>query len=123
MRILWIGMTLVMLLSLPALAADITGTWKFSVDLEDGGHGDPTFVFEQKDDKLTGTYNGPLGEHKVTGVVTGDTAQFAFSFEQEGETMKVTYTAKIESATKMSGTIRLEAGDEGGSGKWTAVKQ
>ncbi len=116
-------MTLVMLLSLPALAADITGTWKFSVDLEDGGHGDPTFVFEQKDDKLIGTYNGPLGERKVNGVVTGDTAQFAFSFEQEGGTIKVTYTAKIESATKMSGAIRFEGGDEGGSGKWTAVKQ
>src|SRR5262249_29758925 len=36
--------------------ADISGTWKFSVDLEDGSHGDPTFVFKQEGDKLTGTY-------------------------------------------------------------------
>ena len=122
-RRLYIGITLILLMSLPGLAADISGTWKFSVDLEDGGHGDPTFVLEQKDGTLTGTYNGPLGEHKVAGVVTGDTAQFGFSFERDGETIKAAYTAKIESASKMSGSIRLEAGDGGGSGKWTAVKQ
>ena len=120
---LCLGITLVLLMSLPGLAADISGTWKFSVDLEDGGHGDPTFVLEQKGGKLSGTYNGPLGEHNVTGTVTGDTAQFGFSFERDGEAVKVAYTARIESAAKMSGAIRLDGPDGGGSGKWTAVKQ
>ena len=36
-------------------SADISGTWNFSVDLDGGGHGDPTFVFKQEGEKLTGT--------------------------------------------------------------------
>jgi len=123
MRIFWLGLTLVMVLLVPSQAADISGKWAFSVDLENGGHGDPAFVFKQQSGKLTGTYNGPLGERPVAGTVTGDVAQFGFSVEQDGDTAKVTYTAKIESPTKMSGTIKFESPGGGGSGKWTAVKQ
>src|ERR671936_693074 len=74
------------------LAADISGAWAFSVDLDDGGgHGDPTFVFKQEGEKLTGTYAGPLGEQKVTGTVKGDKAVFGFEFTRDGETIKATY--------------------------------
>jgi len=55
--------------------------------------------------------------------MTGDEAQFEISVEQDGETAKVTYTAKIESPTKMSGTMKIEGSAGNGSGKWTAVKQ
>ena len=105
------------------LAADISGKWTFSVDLEDGGHGDPTFVFKQQGEKLSGTYNGPLGERDVTGTVSGSTAKFGFSVERDGATARVTYTAKIESATKMSGAINIAGPDGSGSGKWTATRQ
>ena len=88
-------------------AADISGEWKFSVDLEDGGHGDPTFVFKQEGEKLTGTYNGPLGEYKVTGTVTGSKAVFGFEFTGDGQTVKATYTGNIESSTKMTGTVEF----------------
>jgi hypothetical protein len=101
-------------------AADISGTWNFSVDLEDGGHGEPTFVFKQEGDKLTGTYNGPLGEYKVTGAVTGDKAVFGFDFNRDGQTGKATYTGSIESPTKMTGTVEFTGG---GRGKWTATKK
>src|SRR5262245_33302674 len=72
--------------------ADISGTWVFSVDLDTGDHGDPTFVFKQDGDALTGTYDGPLGQRKVTGVVKENKAVFGFEFEREGATLKVTYT-------------------------------
>jgi hypothetical protein len=123
MRIFWLGLTLAMVLLVPSQAADISGKWLFSVDLEDGGHGDPTFVLKQQSGKLTGTYSGPLGEKEVAGTVTGNAAAFGFSSERDGETVKVTYTAKIESPTKMSGTMKIEGPGGGGSGKWTAVKQ
>ncbi|MGH9768521.1 MAG: hypothetical protein ACREAB_13905, partial [Blastocatellia bacterium] len=32
-------------------AEDISGAWNFSVDLDSGGHGEPTFVFKQEADK------------------------------------------------------------------------
>ncbi len=106
--------------SLMAGAADISGTWNFSVDLDEGGHGDPTFVFKQEGEMLTGTYSGPLGEQKVTGTVKGDQAVFEFEFKREDQTYKATYTGKIESAAKMTGTVEL-----GGQakGKWTATKK
>src|SRR5262252_6699452 len=97
-------------------AADLSGTWLFSVDLDGGGHGDPTFVFKQDGDKLTGTYDGPLGHQDVTGTVTGNKAVFGFQVSQDGETVKVTYAATIDSQTKMSGTIELSSGEKG---KWT----
>ncbi len=100
--------------------ADISGTWSFSVDLDGGGHGDPTFVFKQEGDKLTGAYTGPLGEYPVTGTVTGDKAVFGFEATQEGEKIKATYTGTIESATKMAGTVQF---GEGTRGKWTANKK
>jgi hypothetical protein len=123
MRILWLGLTLAMVLLVTSQAADISGKWTFSVDIEDGGHGDPTFFLKQESGKLTGTYEGPLGERNVSGTVTGDVAEFGFSLERDGETVKVTYTAKIENPRRMSGTVKFEGAGAGGSGKWTAVKQ
>ncbi len=104
-------------------ATDISGTWNFSVDLDGGGHGDPTFVFKQEGEKLTGTYNGPLGEYKVTGSVTGAKAVFGFDFKNDDMTGKAAYAATIESPTKMTGTVEFI--DNGGNerGKWTATKK
>jgi hypothetical protein len=101
-------------------ATDISGTWKFSVDLDSGGHGEPTFVLKQEGTKLTGTYNGPLGEHKVTGTVTDAKAVFGFAFTFDGEAGKATYTATIEGPTKMTGTVEFSNGQRG---KWTASKK
>lgn len=101
-------------------AADISGTWNFSVDLEEGSHGDPTFVFKHEGEALTGTYSGPLGEQKVTGTVRGDQAVFGFEFKNEDQMIKATYTGKIESPTKMTGTVEIGAQAKG---KWTATKK
>jgi len=103
-------------------AADISGTWNFSVDLDSGGHGDPVFVFKQEAEKLTGTYNGPLGEYKITGTVTGAKAVFGFEFPQDGENGKATYTGTIESPTKMTGAVEFIADKGTVRGKWVASR-
>ena len=71
------------------------GTWKFSVDLESHEHGDPVFVLKQKDNKLTGAYDGPFGEQEVTGAVDGDTAHFEVNASGPGGSVKLTYKARI----------------------------
>jgi len=104
-----------------AEAVNISGTWQFSVDLDNGGHGDPTFVFKHEKEGLTGSYDGPLGQYALTGTVKDKKAEFGFEFTNEGETHKATYAATIESSTKMSGTVSFSGG--GPSGKWTATKK
>ena len=101
-------------------AVDISGTWVLSVDLDDGGHGDPTFVFKQEGEKVTGTYSGPLGEQKVAGSVKGDKVEFGFEASRDGETIKALYTGKIESPGKMSGTVAFNGATRG---KWTGTKK
>ena len=105
-----------------AAEVSISGTWVFSVDLEDGGHGDPTFVFKHEGEKITGTYSGPLGEQNVTGTVKGDKAVFGFEASRDGETIKGTYSGTIESPTKMSGTVEFNGGGTV-KGKWTGTKK
>ena len=53
-------------------AADISGTWAFSVNLTGGPQNVPmTFVFKQEGEKLTGTQSSGSGEPKVMGTFCG----------------------------------------------------
>jgi len=61
-----------------------------------------------------------LGEHKVTGTVTGAKAVFGFDFTQEGVTGKATYTGTVENPTKMTGTVEFAGATRG---KWTATRK
>jgi hypothetical protein len=113
-------------LILNAAPADLSGTWSFSVDLEGGGHGDPTFVLQQEGAKLTGTYSGPMGEQKVTGTIygnNGNRATFGFELDLDGVKSQVTYTATIDSSTAMHGTVEFKSSDHFEAGKWTATKK
>ena len=104
----------VVIAALPAAAADVTGKWNFSVQL-DMGSGSPTFVFQQDGEKLTGTYSGQAGEAELTGTVKENKIQFSF----ESAFGTVTYEGTIEEDGTMKGTA-----DYGGqaSGTWTAKR-
>jgi hypothetical protein len=102
-------------------ANDLSGTWVFSVDLDSGAHGEPTFVFKQEKENLTGSYDGPLGKYNVTGTVKENKAVFAFEFTRDSVKYKATYNGTIESGTKMSGTMEIT--EDGPKGKWTATKK
>ena len=110
--------------TLVVAADDLSGTWSFSVDLENGGHGTPTFVLKQANGKLTGTYSGALGEKQVTGTLNGNQAVFGFAFEQDGSTVNATYTATLDGPGKMHGTLQFKGTEgDGTAGKWTATKK
>jgi len=97
-------------------AADISGTWNFTVETEMGS-GTPVFVLKQSGEKLSGTYSGVLGEAQVTGAVRGD--DVTIEFELQGA--RIVYTGKVdESGRSMKGKV-----DFGGmaSGTFTATKQ
>ena len=93
---------------LPARQADVTGTWQFVVEL-DLGAGEPTFVFKQDGETLTGTYEGAFGTADVTGTVKGDQIEFRFG----EEAAEAVYVGTIDGDT-MKGTC-----DYGGVGEGT----
>jgi len=111
--------TALLLMGAVALAADVTGAWNFTVETP-AGTGNPTFVFKQDGEKLTGTYTGMLGKADLTGTVKGDKIEFQFEASYEGQKFTVRYSGAIESPTRMKGTARFA---DLGEGSWTASKQ
>lgn len=110
---------LVFLAATSLFAADISGTWEAAVETG-AGSGNPTFVFKQDGEKLTGTYSGALGEAKLVGIVKGDTIEFMFEVAPQGDKVQVNYKGKVKSATEMAGTLVIPSL---GEGTWTAKKR
>src|SRR3989442_10966580 len=90
---------LVVLFAAATLAADISGTWEFTVETSQGS-GSPSFTFKQDGEKLTGTYSGLLGKAELSGTVKGNQVEFSFEAPNAG---KVTYKGTLEGATRMKG--------------------
>jgi len=107
------------LLRLPALAHDVSGTWEFTVET-DAGSGNPTFVFKQEGEKLTGTYSGLFGKAELTGTVKGDAIEFSFQVENAQVTGKHVYKGKVEGPSKMKGEVDIAGLAKG---TWTGVKK
>ena len=104
-----------------AVAADVTGTWQFTVETSQGT-GSPTAVLQQQGEQLTGTFKSQvLGDVKITGSVKGNAIEFGFEGDAGGQTMKVSYKGTIESPTSMKGTA-VYAGFED-KATWSAVKK
>ncbi len=113
MRLLLVTLA-VILCALTLTAADLTGTWTASVEL-DAGSGTATFVLKQEGDRITGSYSGALGEAKVSGSVKGDEVEWAFETEDAG---KVVYKGKLDGA-KIKGTAEY---GQLGKGTFSAEK-
>ena len=106
-----------LLLPLALLAADVTGTWDFSVDL-DAGSGNPTFTLKQNGEKLTGHYSGALGEADLAGKVQGDDIQFTFTVKGDQGESTVTFSGKISGDTMKGKAVYTNFG----SGTFTAKR-
>ncbi len=111
-----------LMLCLPfALAADVSGTWQFTVETSQGS-GSPTVVLRQQGEQLTGTFNSQIfGEVKLTGTVKGNAIEFAFEGDAGGQAIKVSYKGTIESPTAMKGTAVYAGIDD--KATWSAVKK
>lgn len=81
---------------------NLTGTWNMTVQT-DAGSGSPTFVLKQDGEKITGTYNGQLGDSAVSGTLKGNVIHLEFSIQ--GNLIK--YDGTVSSSTEMSGKVNL----------------
>jgi hypothetical protein len=102
-------------------ADDITGTWQLTVETSQGT-GNPTAVFQQKGEQLTGTFHSQIfGEVQITGSVKEKAIEFTYVGDANGQKIKVTYSGTIESPTAMKGTAVFEGFE--GKATWTATKK
>jgi hypothetical protein len=84
--------------ALVAQGVNVTGDWAFTVQTDQGG-GNPTITFKQDGEKLTGRYNGQLGQADLTGTVKGTAIHFTFTIDVQGQNAPVTYDGTVEKDT------------------------
>ncbi len=99
---------------------DVTGTWLFQVETG-AGSGSPTITFKQEGEKLSGTYDGQLGNANFVGTVKAQAIRFAFSVDVQGQTADVTYQGTVDGPDAMSGSIDIAGGMA--SGTFTAKRK
>lgn len=113
-----LGLSTVALAEVGAQATNVTGVWAFTVTTDQGG-GNPTLTFKQDGEKLTGKYEGQLGNADLTGSVKGDAITFTFTVDVQGQQAPVTYKGTVEKNT-MKGSLDI-AGMVNGT--FTATKK
>jgi hypothetical protein len=83
---------------------DVTGKWNFNI--ESPVQGTPTVTFTVKGDSLKGQYiSNAIGTHDFVGTIKGRTLSFSFPAESGGQSFTMAFTAKVEDAETMTGSI------------------
>ena len=98
---------------LGAQAVDLTGDWIFNVTTG-AGSGTPAITFKQAGEKLTGTYNGQLGNTTFTGSIKGNAFDFTFTTDAQGQTVDVVYRGTVEK-DEVKGSVAIAGGQVSGS--------
>jgi len=89
---IWLSAILAILLSIAAVAADISGRWKAEFSTPDGTQRVNTFSFKVDGGKLTGTVEGTQDETPIQNAkITGD--EISFTAERPFGTF--TYSGKV----------------------------
>ena len=96
LRTLALAVLVVTLGAITALAADLNGKWKATVETPRGTQ-EITFNFHVDGPTLTGKVTTPRGESDITdGKIDGDNVSFTQTVNFNGNDMKINYTGKID---------------------------
>ena len=105
----------------PALAADPTGTWKWTVE-RGGQTRETTLKLKVEAGKLTGTISGRENDTPIEdGKVDGDDISFKVTREFNGNKVVQTYKGKLSGDT-IKGKVEFERNGEAQSRDWEAKK-
>jgi len=109
------------LLTLTALAADISGKWTAQVPGRNGQTREQTFNLKADGNTLTGTVSGRMGDTPIAeGKIDGDSISFTQTMEFNGNTMKLVYKGTVSGdEIKFS---RTRDGGEGQAQEFTAKR-
>jgi hypothetical protein len=87
---------LVCLTALPAIAADVTGSWIAQIPGRDGATIETTFTFKAAGEKLTGTVSNQFGDREISdGKAAGDDVTFVVKIEFNGNEFSHHYAGKV----------------------------
>lgn len=110
------------LTSLAAFAADVSGNWKATAEGPNGAM-ERTFAFKVDGAKLTGeTVSSMMGKSVIeNGKVEGDQISFTITIKFQDNEMKMNYKGKLAGDT-LKLTAERAGGDGGQSIEWTAKR-
>ncbi len=92
-----------LLFSIPALAADVSGTWTMSLESPNGAVA-ASLTLKQEGDKVTGTYHGPRNEAPATGTLNGNDLKLSAEINAGGQSIPLVITGKI-AGDKLEGSL------------------
>jgi hypothetical protein len=106
--------------SADSYAADVTGTWDLKVETREGT-ASPSIILRQEGERITGTYQGRMGNSRLEGSIKGNDINFTVTLKFQDVSYKVTYSGVVSEDT-MKGTTRFEGGGAG-AGTWSARRR
>jgi len=132
LKIIAVAASMLCLMILSAVAADISGTWvaEMTAPKMGSGGGGPggggpggggpmkfTFEFKANGSNLGGTVVGPMGNKNeiIEGKIDGDNVSFAVKVDAMGNEMKINYKGTV-SGDEMKLTFTMEGGMGGPGG-------
>ncbi len=111
-RIASLTAALVLVGTLAAQAADISGKWTAQVPGRDGQTRETSFTFKVEGEKLTGTTTGRNGDVALTdGTVKGDAIAFTVVMNMQGNEVKILYKGTV-TGEEIKFTRQREGGDQ-----------
>ena len=106
----------------PALTAaagnPLSGTWQIHNNIA-GNESDRACTFVQNGSDLTGTCPSQRGSVNLTGKVEDKKVTWSYKSEYEGTPITVKYEGRLDSATKIVGTVNVA--EYGADGEFTAT--
>jgi len=93
-------------------AASVAGTWDITIAGENGETYETKAKLSQDGDAITGDYEGPAGEAKISEAkLDGDTLTFQVARERDGQKLVLNYKGKLDGDT-LKGEVEFDLGGE-----------
>ncbi len=106
------------ILSGAADALSVSGTWQVHNNIA-GNESDHPCTFVQDGNALTGSCRSREGEMKLSGSIEDKKVTWTYKSQYEGSPITVKYDGRLESATKIVGTVNVA--EYGADGEFTAT--
>jgi hypothetical protein len=93
--------------ALGATTPNLTGQWQIHNSIA-GNESDQACTFTQADNKLSGSCKAEDKDVQITGSVDGNNVTWKFQSEYNGTPLTLTYTATVNDASKITGSVDVQ---------------